>query len=148
VGDYDFVGKALIAIGVEQIFYKVNQKPGKPLFFGRKDSTSVFGLPGNPGAALTCFYIYVYPLLKTYEGAEEVHLPRISMPVLSAYRSTEGRAEFLKAELKDSGVHILGGQSSAKVKAFGEANALVFLPEKSTLIRKGDHVQTILLPNL
>tara|TARA_E500000318_G_C3549684_1_gene208331 strand:- start:254 stop:1435 length:1182 start_codon:yes stop_codon:yes gene_type:complete len=148
VGDYDFVGKALIAIGVEQIFYKVNQKPGKPLFFGRKDSTSVFGLPGNPGAVLTCFYIYVYPLLKTYEGAEEVHLPRISMPVLSAYRSTEGRAEFLKAELKDSGVHILGGQSSAKVKAFGEANALVFLPEKSTLIRKGDHVQTILLPNL
>ena len=59
VGDYDFVGKALRELGVNEVFYKVKQKPGKPLFFGKTDNTLVFALPGNPAAALTCFYIYV-----------------------------------------------------------------------------------------
>ena len=48
VGDYDFVGKALRELEVQEIFYKVKQKPGKPLFFGRKDSKTIFALPGNP----------------------------------------------------------------------------------------------------
>jgi molybdopterin molybdotransferase len=64
VGDYDFVGKALQQLNVEQCFYKVMQKPGKPLYFGKKDSTTIFALPGNPAAALTCFYIYVYIALQ------------------------------------------------------------------------------------
>ena len=42
VGDYDFVGKALESLNVETLFYKVNQKPGKPLFFGRKGNKFVF----------------------------------------------------------------------------------------------------------
>ncbi len=148
VGDYDFVGKALLAIGVEQIFYKVKQKPGKPLFFGKKQDTSIFGLPGNPGAALTCFYIYVYPLLKTYEGANKVNLSSLSMPILFDYAASDNRAQFLKARIKDTDVEILDGQSSAMVRAFGEANALVFLPEESAELKKGTPVKTILLPNL
>ena len=55
VGDYDFVGKALQELKVSQLFYKVKQKPGKPLFFGKKNDTYVFALPGNPAAALSCF---------------------------------------------------------------------------------------------
>ena len=50
VGDYDFVGKALNELDVEQLFYKVKQKPGKPLFFGRNKDTYVFALPGNPAS--------------------------------------------------------------------------------------------------
>jgi len=53
VGDYDFVGKALTELNVEEHFYKVKQKPGKPLFFGTKNNTHIFALPGNPAAALT-----------------------------------------------------------------------------------------------
>ncbi|TNE99261.1 MAG: molybdopterin molybdenumtransferase MoeA, partial [Bacteroidetes bacterium] len=59
VGDYDFVRQALTENGVEEVFYKVRQKPGKPLYFGRKERKVVFGLPGNPSSALTSFYIYV-----------------------------------------------------------------------------------------
>ena len=146
VGDYDFVSKALNAIEVEEVFYKVKQKPGKPLFFGKKDETSIFGLPGNPAAALSCFYVYVYPLLKKSEGALHTHLPSILMPLLSDYTIKGDYAHFLKARLQEDGVEILGGQSSAMVRAFGEANALVFLPEHSILIKKGENVKTILLP--
>lgn len=146
VGDYDFVGKALNSISVKEVFYKVKQKPGKPLFFGKKDAVSIFGLPGNPAAALSCFYIYVYPLLKKSEGSNKPQLTRISMPMATDYVVKGSRAQFLKAKLQDDGVQILQGQSSAMVRAFGEANALVFLPENSTEIKKGDQVKTILLP--
>ncbi|MEQ3656555.1 MAG: gephyrin-like molybdotransferase Glp [Dokdonia sp.] len=147
VGDYDFVGKALNAIGVEEVFYKVKQKPGKPLFFGKKGEKSIFGLPGNPAAALSCFYIYVYPLLKRSQGASITSLQRISMPLKEAYTVKGTRAQFLKAKASEMGVMVLGGQSSAMVRAFGEANALVFIPEHISQIDKGEKVTTILLPN-
>ncbi|APQ16758.1 molybdopterin molybdotransferase MoeA [Maribacter hydrothermalis] len=147
VGDYDFVGKALEVIGVQKIFHGVKQKPGKPLFFGKKERTSIFGLPGNPAAALTCFYIYVYPLLKKYEGAQQVNLTSVTLPLLNDYTVLGSRAQFLKARLQGSGVEVLTGQSSAMVKSIVEANVLVFLPEHSSNKKKGENVKTILLPN-
>ncbi len=68
VGDYDFVKPALETNGVEELFYKVMQKPGKPLFFGKKEDKLIFALPGNPAAALNCFYIYVYSTINTFIG--------------------------------------------------------------------------------
>ena len=56
VGDYDFVKEALLQNGVQELFYKINQKPGKPLFFGKINQTIVFALPGNPASALTCIF--------------------------------------------------------------------------------------------
>jgi len=147
VGDYDFVGKALHAIAVQEVFYKVRQKPGKPLFFGKKGETAIFGLPGNPAAALSCFYIYVYPLLKRCEAADQLNLLSILMPLLSDYTVNGDRAQFLKARMQGAGVEILGGQSSAMVRAFGDANALVFLPEHTSEVKKGENVKTIILPN-
>jgi molybdopterin molybdotransferase len=59
VGDYDFVLQAATDCDVEKLFHKVKQRPGKPLYFGRKENKIVFGLPGNPSSVLTCFYEYV-----------------------------------------------------------------------------------------
>ena len=78
VGDYDFVGKALLEIGVEQLFYKVKQKPGKPLFFGKKENTIIFALPGNPASALSCFYVYVQTALQRLSGNEDFELLKTS----------------------------------------------------------------------
>ncbi len=146
VGDYDFVGKAFNDLEVEEIFYKVKQKPGKPLFFGKKGTVFIFGLPGNPAAALTCFYIYVYPLLRKNERAAKTELTRIAMPLQADFSKKGNRAQFLKAKLQGAEVAILGGQSSAMLQAFGEADALVYLPEDATELKKGDSVETILLP--
>ena len=91
VGDYDFVQQALEENGVEQLFYKVNQKPGKPLWFGRKNDRFVFGLPGNPASVLSCFYIYVTPLLRKISGSNDLHLKRLNGISRSYYKNTTGK---------------------------------------------------------
>ena len=60
VGDYDFVKRAMEELHVETVFYKINQKPGKPAFFGKRQGRLLFALPGNPSAALLCYYQYVF----------------------------------------------------------------------------------------
>lgn len=147
VGDYDFVYKALQKLEVETIFYKVKQKPGKPLFFGKKGNTLVFGLPGNPASALTCFYIYVYPALQKISGESDFKPSKIVKKSVSHFAKRGNRAQFLKAILKDGAIHILEGQSSAMLQSFALANALVYMPETLHEINPGDKVEIIVLPN-
>ncbi|MGB0896628.1 MAG: gephyrin-like molybdotransferase Glp [Flavobacteriaceae bacterium] len=146
VGDYDFVGKALHDLQVDTVFYKVKQKPGKPLFFGTKHSTPVFALPGNPAAALTCFYIYVYPILLQMAGEVNSELPKTTATSVSTFEKKGGRAQFLKAIETNGEVTILEGQSSAMLHTFALANALVLVPEEQQNINIGDLVQVIRLP--
>ncbi|MGA1226007.1 MAG: gephyrin-like molybdotransferase Glp [Tamlana sp.] len=146
VGDYDFVGKALKKLQVEEVFYKVKQKPGKPLFFGNKDNTSVFALPGNPAAALTCFYIYVFMALQKMMNINDVELPRIRATSNSKFKKNGNRPQFLKAIYNNGEVEILEGQNSSMLQTFAISNALVFSPEEQSEIHIGDLVETILLP--
>ena len=146
VGDYDFVGKALNELGVEQRFYKVHQKPGKPLFFGKKGTKSIFALPGNPAAALSCFYIYVYPTLQIMCGDKDFSLIRTTGLSQSNYVKKSGRPEFLKAIFDDGKVEILEGQNSSMLHTFALANALVYLPDNLNSININDNIEVILLP--
>jgi molybdopterin molybdotransferase len=147
VGDYDFVKSAFEELAVEEIFYKVNQKPGKPLFYGGYKNTAVFGLPGNPAAALTCFYLYVYPLLNSIQNASQLELERIKLPLLADHEPKGDRAQFLKAYINPKGVEILTAQSSAMVNSFTVANALACLEENAPKKHKGEQIEVILLPN-
>jgi len=146
VGDYDFVGKALSELEVEQVFYKVKQKPGKPFFFGKKQNKLIFALPGNPAAALSCFYIYVYPTLKRISGDKDFELPRTIARSESNFIKKGDRAQFLKATLNSGTVKILEGQSSAMLHTFAYANALVYVPETASSFSTGEKVDVILLP--
>ncbi|WP_298496242.1 molybdopterin molybdotransferase MoeA [uncultured Algibacter sp.] len=146
VGDYDFVGKALKELEVEELFYKVKQKPGKPLFFGKKDNTQIFALPGNPAAALSCFYIYVYIALQKMMHRNILELPRIQAKSISNFQKKGDRPQFLKAILKDGFVEILEGQNSSMLQTFALSNALVYAPETVTKINKGDIIEVIQLP--
>ncbi|WP_299273342.1 gephyrin-like molybdotransferase Glp [uncultured Psychroserpens sp.] len=147
VGDYDFVGKALKALDVTEVFYKVKQKPGKPLFFGKKNETAIFALPGNPAAALNCFYIYVHTTLQILSGNTDYTLPKTQKKSLSAFSKKGDRAQFLKAIVKGDSVTVLDGQSSAMLQSFAIANGLVFLPADTMRIAIGDVVDVIMLPN-
>ncbi|KJD36564.1 molybdenum cofactor biosynthesis protein [Tamlana sedimentorum] len=146
VGDYDFVGKALKELHVKEHFYKVKQKPGKPLFFGKKNNTSVFALPGNPAAALTCFYIYVYIALQKMMNRTEIELPKTRAKSLSNFIKRGDRPQFLKGIYSEGKVEILDGQNSSMLQTFALANALVFLPEHTQEVKINDSVETILLP--
>lgn len=146
VGTYDFVGRALQELAVEEIFYKVKQKPGKPLFFGKKGHTPIFALPGNPAAALNCFYVYVCPALQKMSGATDFSLTRTTAKSVSNFRKRGGTPQFLKAILKDGGLTILEGQSSSMLQTFALANALAYVPEDKIQIDIGDEVDVICLP--
>lgn len=128
VGDYDFVKEALLQNGVQELFYKINQKPGKPLFFGKINQTIVFALPGNPASALTCFFVYVYPALKISMGFDAIHLPKIKRKIKTSFQNTSGKSLFLKAFYDTDSATILESQSSAMLNTFALANALIFIP--------------------
>lgn len=143
VGDYDFVKEALLVNGVEELFYKINQKPGKPLFFGKKGSTIVFALPGNPASTLTSFYIYVYPALKISRGFDTIHLTKIKRKINTSIKNTSGKTLFLKAYFDDEKVSVLENQSSAMLNSFALANCLICLPQEITSIEKEQEVTVI-----
>ncbi len=146
VGDYDFVGKALLELGVEQLFYKVRQKPGKPMFLGKTATSVVFALPGNPAAALSCYYQYVLTALKKAMGLPNYTLKKIYLPLTKAYLKKGDRAHFLKAKLTKEGVEILDGQSSAMLFSFAYADALIYIPQDQMQTAAGALVEVHLLP--
>ena len=147
MGDYDFVGKALQNLGVKDIFYKVRQRPGKPLYFGKKGNTSCFALPGNPASTLTCFYVYVLPLLNRLRNFESLGLRREKLPLTQDFQSSEARALFLKANVNRGKVSLLDHQNSSMLISFAKANAVVFLPENGASLKKHEKVEVLFLPD-
>jgi len=99
VGDFDFVRDALDAIGVERLFWKVAQRPGKPLTFGTSGRHLFFGLPGNPVSALVCFSVYVRPALRRLAGHRRIHLPVVTAELDRAVRKAAGLTEFVRVWL-------------------------------------------------
>ncbi|RYJ41027.1 Molybdenum cofactor synthesis domain-containing protein [Flavobacterium anhuiense] len=140
VGDFDFVKEALLKNGVEELFYKINQKPGKPMFFGSKKDTLVFALPGNPASSLTNFYIYVYPAVKNKMGFSNTHLPKIVRKLENDIVNDTGKTLFLKALYNETSVAILEGQASSMLNSFAIANGLVIVPQDVENIKKGESV--------
>ncbi len=76
VGQYDYVKQVLDARGLELSFWRVKQRPGKPLAFGMMHGKPVFGLPGNPVSSAMCFEQYVRPALAKMLGRQTVQAPR------------------------------------------------------------------------
>lgn len=145
VGDYDFVAAALKELEVETLFYKVNQKPGKPLFSGKLKDKMVFALPGNPAAALTCFYVYVLPTLSILSGKATDYNQAKSIAIAHDYKVHNTRSQFLKAHIVNGEAIILSHQASSMLNSFSVANGLVFVPDGSYELKQGDSVDVYLL---
>lgn len=140
VGDYDFVKEALLQNDVKELFYKINQKPGKPMFFGSKNETLVFALPGNPASSLTNFYIYVVPAIKSRIGFLEIHKTKVIRKLNSDLKNNTGKTLFLKAKYNETHVEVLNSQSSAMLNTFAVANSLLIVPEGIEEYKKGQLV--------
>jgi molybdopterin molybdotransferase len=131
VGEADYSRDALKRLGVKTIFWGVAQKPGKPLYFGKRRSSLVFGLPGNPAAAWVCLHEYVRPALWAMQGLKEAGALRHAMSS-SEPKPDQSKTLFMKAKLSGPKIELLGGQQSHMLKSLAEANALAVLPPKKT----------------
>jgi molybdopterin molybdotransferase len=140
VGDYDFVKGSLEKAGVKELFYKIRQKPGKPLFVGQRKNQWIFALPGNPASTLTCFNQYVKPCLMAWMGKTNVWEPIGSFPLVYDYIKKAGISHFLKAKLQNGSVHILPGQESFNLISYGTANCIAEIAEETESVQAGTPV--------
>lgn len=140
VGNYDFVPQAAADCGVTTMFHKLKQRPGKPLFVGRKGKKWVFGLPGNPSSVLTCFYEYVIPALEQLMQLKPV-LKTIQAPLGKAYSKTAALTFFLKGYYDGKTVVPLDSQESYRLRSFAMANCLLVLPEEKMEYGVGEEVE-------
>ncbi|MCB9202011.1 MAG: molybdopterin molybdotransferase MoeA [Flavobacteriales bacterium] len=143
VGNYDFVRNSLEENKVEEIFYKVKQKPGKPLYFGRKKDKFIFGLPGNPAAVVTCFNVYVEYFLRQLSGSKEFIFTEKATLDSDFYKKTNQLTYFFKAKVSQNQLQILQNQLSYQMDSFAKANAIVYLPESQTEFKEGEQLYYI-----
>jgi len=132
VGPHDLVRAIVRDLGVEEVFWRVAIKPGKPVSFGVRGPTLVFGLPGNPVSSLVGCELLVKPALRALEG-EHDPLPRLQTGRLGApLRQNAGRDEFVRARSRlDHGDVVLepvSGQESHMIVRAAGADALVHVP--------------------
>jgi molybdopterin molybdotransferase len=131
VGDYDFVKDVQDELGVERRFWGVRVKPGKPLAFGVREGTLVFGVPGNPVAAMTSFELFVRPAILSMLGRRDIWRPMLSAEAEEPVRPTKERAELRRCRVTLDGrprFSLTGAQGSGVLSSMTLADALLMLP--------------------
>lgn len=143
VGDYDFVKPILEELGAERVFWKVAQKPGGPLGFWMAGSKPVFGIPGNPVAAMLMVEEYVRPALRRLMGFSALHRPVAEAVLEDGWTGKAGdrRTTFLRVVARMEGgrlrARLTGPQGSAILSSMLHANALAVIPAGTDRVEPG-----------
>ncbi|MEA2281761.1 MAG: molybdopterin molybdotransferase [Solirubrobacteraceae bacterium] len=142
VGPHDHVRPAFEACGVEEVFWRVQIRPGKPIWFGRRGERLVFGLPGNPLSTIVCFCMFIAPALRRL-GGEAAALPllergRLAVPAAAS----DGRTTFLTARIAAAEDGVLeatptGRQGSHMTGALGESDGFAVVPDSAGSLPAG-----------
>src|SRR6185312_9718866 len=127
VGPHDHVKPALAALGVDEVFWRVAMRPGKPLWFGRRGAQLVFGLPGNPVSAMVCFMLFARPALAAMQGAPAPP-PRARAVLGAPVARQRGRDEAVRVRLDDGRALPTGQQGSHQLHSMLGADALAIVP--------------------
>jgi molybdopterin molybdotransferase len=150
VGPHDHVKPAFEACGVDEVFWRVRIKPGKPLWFGRKDDKLVFGLPGNPLSAIVCFSVFIEPALRVLHG-EPATGPRLVKGRLAvAAGPSDSRTTFLTSRLERQPDGTLLAtpterQGSHMTGALGQSDGFVVAPHHMPHLEPGAEVDILAL---
>jgi molybdopterin molybdotransferase len=149
VGPHDLVRRILGELGVEEDFWGVAVRPGKPVAFGTRGATLVFGLPGNPVSSLVAVELFVRPALLALQGAARpgpnYERARLATPV----RRNGRRDELVRARTSNAGgeteIEPVSGQESHMIARAAAANALVLVPQGEGEIAAGETVRYLRL---
>jgi molybdopterin molybdotransferase len=155
-GVLDLVPQVLAELGVQQVFHKVNLKPGKPLWFGVRPNeggrppTLVFGLPGNPVSSLVCFELFVRPAIQKLSGREPAGLTRQPAILTQEHRQRGDRPTYWPAVVSAAGgqtrVTPLPWKGSGDLRTLTDANALVCFPPGERRFEAGEVLDVLQLP--
>ena len=149
VGEFDFVKEALDALGVARRFWKVAQKPGKPLTFGTRGAQLFFGLPGNPVSALVCFALYVRPALRRLAGHRRLHLPAVEATLESPLKKASRLTEFVRVWLTEGTegwtARPAQSQSSGVLTSMGGGAGLLVGPAALDVLDAGARYPVLIL---
>jgi molybdopterin molybdotransferase len=145
VGPHDLVRSVGAELGIEEVFWRVAVKPGKPLWFGVRDRTLVFGLPGNPVSSLVSFELFVRPAVLALQGLADPE-PKFGLGTLGdAVRRNAARDELVRARssVQDGQVVLrpVTGQESHMIVRAAEADALVLVPRGEGEVGSGEPVR-------
>jgi molybdopterin molybdotransferase len=150
VGPHDHVRPAFAACGVEEVLWRVQIRPGKPLWFGRRGEQLVFGLPGNPLSTIVCFCMFIAPALRRL-GGEPDALPRLERGRLAvAAAASDGRTTFLTSRIVPAADGVLeatptGRQGSHMTGALGESDGFAVVPDSPGSLPAGAPVALLRL---
>lgn len=145
VGEADFVREILARLG-EVKFWKLQIKPGRPLAFGRIGRAWLFGLPGNPVAAMVSFTQFARDALLRLSGVDPLPArPLLRAPVAHPVRKQAGRREYLRGSVGMVDglwqVSVAGQQGSGMLRSMAEANCFIVLPESCAGVQAGEDVE-------
>jgi molybdopterin molybdotransferase len=149
VGPHDLVRRVEAELGVEEVFWRVAVRPGKPVAFGLRGATLVFGLPGNPVSSLVGCELFVRPALRALQGAVDPG-PRFAAGRLaSTIERNPARDDLVRsrATVTDDGVVLerVSGQESHMIVRAAEADALVLVPRGDGRLPAGSVVRYLAL---
>ena len=144
VGDHDLVREAAGRLDVEEVFWRVAIRPGKPLSFGVRGDTLVFGLPGNPVSTLVCFELFVKPALLSLQGARdaapEFDIGRLATPI----RRNRERDDFIRVRARRADrttiLEPLSDQQSHQIAIAAQGDALARIPAGTGELEAGAEV--------
>ncbi|MBY6137565.1 hypothetical protein KUV61_17145 [Nocardioides marinus] len=141
-GDEDHVSALLREAGAMQE-WRIALKPGRPLALGMWQGTPVFGLPGNPVAALVCTLIFARPAMGLMAGAGWQRPQGFEVPAGFEKRKKPGRREYLRARMRDGRAEVFASEGSGRISGLSWAEGLVELPDGAVHVKPGDPVRFI-----
>ena len=141
-GDEDHVSALLREAGAMTL-WRVAVKPGRPLALGMWRGTPVFGLPGNPVAAMVCSLVFVHPALARLAGGGWPEPQGFDVPAAFSKRKKPGRSEYLRARIRDGRAEVFASEGSGRISGLAWAEGLVALPHEACEIAPGDPVRYI-----
>jgi molybdopterin molybdotransferase len=141
-GDEDHMSALLEGTG-SLALWRIAVKPGRPLALGLWNDTPVFGLPGNPVAAMVCALIFAGPALRVLAGGEWAMAQSFQLPAAFAKSKKDGRREYLRARITEGTVEVFPSEGSGRVSGLSWATGLVALGDAAQTINQGDLVTYI-----
>ncbi|HBS48942.1 MAG TPA: molybdopterin molybdenumtransferase MoeA [Rhodobacteraceae bacterium] len=139
-GDEDHVSALLRETGAMQQ-WRIAIKPGRPLALGLWNGAPVFGLPGNPVAALVCTLVFARPALGLLAGAGWAAPQGFDVPAAFAKSKKPGRREYLRARIREGRAEVFASEGSGRISGLSWAEGLVELEDGARDIRPGDPVR-------